>query len=162
VKYILAYDLGTSAVKAVLVDTEGTVVCSAMEAYPLYTPRESWAEQEPEDYWSAVCASTKKAVHEAQIPPSAVIGMVFCSQWKGIIPLDADNHVLNRSIIWLDARASKEAAKLNRILQINYFKEKLFGFKPSSKLNAALGRNILCGADYWPKPMWYRDRMPGH
>jgi len=119
-----------------------------METYPLHIPFESYAEQEPEDYWKAVCAATKRVLAETRTDPASILGISFCSQWKGIIPLDGDNKVLSRSIIWLDARANKEAAKLNKILQFNYFKEKVFGFKPSSKLNAALGRNILCGADY--------------
>jgi len=159
-KCVLAYDLGTSAVKAVLTDSDGTVIGFATETYPLYNPREFWAEQEPEDYWNAVCASTKRVLAETKTDPSIVMGVAFCSQWKGIIPLDNDNKVLHRSIIWLDARADKEAVKLNRVLQINYFKEKLLGFRPSSKLNATLGRNILCGADYWPKLMWYRNNLP--
>ena len=158
--YVLAYDLGTSAVKAVLVTPSGEVAGAAMETYPLHIPFESYAEQEPEDYWKAVCASTKRVLAETKTDPASILGISFCSQWKGIIPLDGDNKVLSRSIIWLDARANKEAAKLNKILQFNYFKEKVFGFKPSSKLNAALGRNILCGADYWPKLMWYRNNLP--
>lgn len=159
-EYVLAYDLGTSGVKAVLVDTGGTVAGSAVETYPIDSPQESWAEQDPEDYWRAVCAATKRVLADTTAAPETVLGVAFCSQWKGIIPLDAENRVLHKNITWLDSRAGKEAAQLNRVLQVNYFKEKLFGFKPSSKLNASLGRRILCGADYWPKLMWYRANLP--
>jgi xylulokinase len=159
-EYVIAYDLGTSGVKAVLVDTDGTVSGAAMETYPLHTPQESYAEQEPEDYWHAVCLATKRVLSETNTDPAQILGIAFCSQWKAIIPLDADGKLLHRGIIWLDARADEEAKQLNKFLQVSYFKENLLGFKPSSKLNAALGRNILCGADYWPKLMWYRAKMP--
>ena len=158
--FVLAYDLGTSGVKASVVDYEGRIGAMVTETYPLYTPREAWAEQEPEDYWRAVCAATKAVLAKAEISPHDVKAMAFSSQWKGIIPLDRDNRVLHRCIIWLDSRAEKQAKELNRVMQLNYFKEKFIGGKPSSKLNAALGRNVVCGADYWPKLKWLRDEMP--
>ena len=158
--YVVAYDLGTSGVKAGIVDFEGNLCGTELETYPLYTPHESWAEQEPEDYWRAVCASTQKVLTKTGISAENVKGIAFCTQWKGIIPLDKDDKVLHRSILWLDGRADKQAQNMNKILKFNYYKEKYFGFKPSSKLNVALGKDVLCGADYWPKLAWVREELP--
>ena len=159
-EYVLSYDLGTSGVKATLVDCSGVLCATEMETYPLYTPRESFAEQKPQDYWDAVCASTKRLLVNTGTPAASIIGIALCSQWKGIIALDQNDRVLHNSITWLDARATAQAKSMNRVLQVNYYKEKLFGFKPSSRLNAALGREILCAADYWPKLMWLREELP--
>jgi xylulokinase len=54
-EYFLAYDIGTSSVKAILVDSLGNILTSAIENYPLQTPNPGWVEQNPEDYWKAVC-----------------------------------------------------------------------------------------------------------
>lgn len=158
--YVLSYDLGTSGVKATLVDTNGNIVGDAIENYPLYMPQASWAEQDPEDYWKAVCAATKCVLAKTGADANDAKGMAFCSQWKGIIPIDKDYNVLHRSILWLDARADKQAKRVNKLLKISYYMEKYFGTKPSSKLNAALGKEVLCGADYWPKLMWFREELP--
>lgn len=158
--YVLAYDLGTGGVKAGLVDFDGNIAGMDIKEYPLYTPRASWAEQDPEDFWKAICAATKTVMGATGVPAEEVKGMAFCTQWKAIIPMDKDDNVLHRAIIWLDGRADRQAAKMNKILQLNYFKEKCFGFKPSSKVNAGMGRNIVCGADYWPKLAWFREELP--
>lgn len=158
--YVLSYDLGTGGVKACLVDFEGLLIATEIETYPLYTPNESWAEQDPEDYWKAVCTATKRVISANDVSADDIKGIVFCTQWKGIIPMDRDDNVLHRSILWLDGRADDQARRMNKVLQLNYFKEKIFGFKPSSKLNVGMGRNLLCGADYWPKLMWVRENLP--
>ena len=158
--YVLAYDLGTSGVKCSIVNYEGRIVAMDTESYPLYTPKEAWAEQEPEDYWNGICKATKNVLGKADVVPELIKGIAFSSQWKNIIPMDKDFNVLHRSILWLDARAGKQAKELNKVMQFNYFKEKFIGGKPSSKLNAALGRNVVCGADYWPKLKWLKDELP--
>ena len=52
-EYLLGIDLGTSGTKTVLFDTEGAVVASALEEYPMYQPQNGWAEQDPADWWNA-------------------------------------------------------------------------------------------------------------
>lgn len=158
--YVLAYDLGTSGVKASIVDFEGNLCGTEIATYPLYTPKESWAEQDPEDYWKAVCLSSGKVLEKTGIPAEFIKGIGFCTQWKGIIPLDKNDQPLHKSILWLDGRAGKQAQNMNKILKFNYYKEKYFGFKPSSRLNAAMGKDILCGADYWPKLAWVKEELP--
>ena len=53
--YLLGIDIGTSACKVAVFDREGRVLAAANGAYPVYYPHEGWAEQNPEEWWSAVC-----------------------------------------------------------------------------------------------------------
>jgi len=136
--YIASYDFGTSSVKAVLVDFQGNVKGSSTAGYSLLAPHADWAEQDSTAYWDAVCKATKQALINADICPEDVKGIVFGTQWKGIIPLDAQDNVLYNTIIWLDGRAGKQAAKLN----------------------ARMNTTEFCNKDYWPKLMWVKEELP--
>jgi len=127
--YVVSYDVGTSSVKTVLVDFDGKVASVSIANYSLLIPQVGWAEQEPDAYWDAVCVSTRQALAQAGISAGSVKGAVFGTQWRGIIPLDAQDNVLHNNIIWLDSRAGKQAEKLNE------------------KMN----NEIFFGNDYWPK-----------
>ena len=58
--YLLGIDIGTSACKVAVFEKSGTVVAAANGDYPVYYPKEGWAEQDPEEWWSAVCQAVKK------------------------------------------------------------------------------------------------------
>ena len=135
---VLAYDLGTSGVKAALVDLEGKLIGYAVSEYPLITPHAGWAEQDPENYWESVCKATKEAIEKCGQDPAGIKGLAISGQWKGIIPIDKDGKVMHNSIIWLDARAGDQAKRLN-----DHF-----------------GKEHFCAADYWPKVMWLRENEP--
>jgi len=136
--YVVSYDVGTSSVKTVLVDFDGKVASVSIANYSLLIPQVGWAEQEPDAYWDAVCVSTRQALAQAGISAGSVKGAVFGTQWRGIIPLDAQDNVLHNNIIWLDSRAGKQAEKLNE------------------KMND----EIFFGNDYWPKLMWVKEKLP--
>ena len=136
--FVLSYDLGTSGVKAALVSLEGIVEKTYTVDYPLYLPAPDMAEQDPEDYWQGVCTATKKVLELAGVSPSAVAGIAFGTQWKGIIPVSRDGKVLHRSIIWMDSRAGEEAELLNA-----HFHTDGFG-----------------ASDLWPRLMWLRRHEP--
>lgn len=137
-EYVIAYDFGTSGVKAVLISLSRQVKGTANGTYNLYVPQEGYAEQDPAEYWSAVCSTTKNVLKENDVDASQVKGIVFGTMWKGIIPISADGRVLCRSIIWLDTRAEKQAEKMNKVL----------------------GTDKYSGADYWPKLMWLKENKP--
>ena len=66
-QYFIGYDVGTSSVKCILLDTNGTVFATAIESYPLFTPNPGWVEQEPEDYWNAICKATNRIIQSSNI-----------------------------------------------------------------------------------------------
>ena len=74
--YLLGIDIGTSACKVAVFDKEGKVLAAANGDYPVYYPQEGWAEQNPEEWWSAVCRATKpcrkQALIRQRLPESAL------------------------------------------------------------------------------------------
>lgn len=107
-KYILAHDLGTSGDKASLYDEDGQLKASATYNYATHYPKAGWAEQDPEDWWDAVCASTEVVLEKAGIGGEDVACVSFSGQMMGALPLDKEGKPLRRSIIWADARAIQE------------------------------------------------------
>ena len=105
-KYILTHDLGTSGNKAVLFDLKLNALYQTKVNYPLYYPKQGWVEQEPEDFWNAVIKATHTLIHENNINPDDIIGLIFDSQGNCTIPIDQQGSPLMRAISWLDTRAS--------------------------------------------------------
>ena len=64
--YLLGIDIGTSACKVAVFDREGRVLAAANGAYPVYYPHEGWAEQNPEEWWSAVCQATEETIQKPE------------------------------------------------------------------------------------------------
>ena len=115
-EYIAAYDFGTSGVKAVIVDYDGKLIASSERGYPLLCPAHGFAEQNPEDYWQAVCGATQEVVKTAGIPKENVMGLAFSTQGMGIIPVAADGSILSNNITWLDSRAGDQANRINKAI----------------------------------------------
>ena len=104
-QYILAHDLGTSGNKATLYGVDGTLRCSVVCDYPTYTPQDRFVEQDPMDWWGAVCRGTRELLEKAKAAPEEVLCVSFSGQMMGCLPVDAQGNPLRRSIIWADTRA---------------------------------------------------------
>ncbi|MFX1234107.1 MAG: FGGY-family carbohydrate kinase [Promethearchaeota archaeon] len=113
-QYILSHDLGTTGNKVVLFDLNLNVIHQLKVDYPIYYPKEGWAEQEPEDYWNAVKESTKNILEKGGVDKEDIIAMVFDCQMNCTIPVDQEGKPLMRSISWLDTRASIVARKYTK------------------------------------------------
>ena len=137
-EFVFSYDFGTSGVKAALVTLTGRIVDTATVDYPLYLPAPDMAEQEPEDYWNAVCSATKQVLAKTGVNAASVAGLAFGTQWKGIIPIDKSGKVLHRSIIWMDARGAEEA----------------------EMLNAHFKTDVFSASDLWARLWWLRRHVP--
>jgi xylulokinase len=108
--YLLGVDIGTSGVKALLIDESGAVVASASESYPLYTPRPLWAEQNPDDWWAATCTAIRRVLEQAGVPASAVRGVGLSGQMHGSVFLDAHGESIRPALLWCDQRTADECA----------------------------------------------------
>jgi len=106
--YVLAHDLGTTGNKATLYDAEGRLVGRAFHGYATAFPHPRWAEQDPEDWWQAVCGSTRRLLQETRIPPKEIGCIAFSGQMMGCVPLDRQGRPLRRAIIWADQRALEQ------------------------------------------------------
>jgi xylulokinase len=106
--YVLAHDLGTTGNKATLYDREGCLTGSAFFAYETEYAHTGWAEQNPEDWWQAVCASTQRLLQQCGVARDDVACIVFSGQMMGCVPLDKRARPLRKAIIWADQRAVEQ------------------------------------------------------
>ncbi len=105
-KYLLAHDLGTSGNKATLFTTDGLLVNSYTYEYPLYMSNGNWAEQDADDWWKAVCETTKELTKS--VNPSDILAVSFSGQMMGCLCVDKNGTPLRKSLIWADMRSSYE------------------------------------------------------
>ncbi|MEW9807884.1 xylulokinase [Mesorhizobium sp. ZMM04-5] len=108
----LGIDFGTSAVKVVALAADGTVAAQASRPYATYKPAADRAEQEPQDWWDALCAATHEMM--AALDPACVVAAGLSGQLNGVVLVDANGVVLGRSHIWLDQRCARETAELRQ------------------------------------------------
>ena len=111
-RYIIAHDLGTSGNKATLFDGEGRLVESAFAPYATTYPHANWAEQDPADWWAAVCTTNRRLLAGAGIDPRSVAAVGFSGMMMGCLPVDEQGQPLRSCIIWADQRAQVEAAQM--------------------------------------------------
>jgi xylulokinase len=114
--YLLGVDIGTSGTKTVLFDENGNTIASDLQEYPMYQPKNGWAEQEPEDWWKATCTSIKNVLAKSGVPNSEVKGVGLSGQMHGLVLLDKENQILRRSIIWCDQRTVAECAQITELV----------------------------------------------
>lgn len=107
--FILAHDLGTSGNKATLYDLEGNLFASSFYAYDTYYPKTNWVEQNPDDWWKAVCVSTKELISKTCISKEDILCITFSGQMMGCLPVDMDGNPLRHTIIWADLRGVDQA-----------------------------------------------------
>lgn len=106
--YIIAHDLGTTGNKATLYDREGHLVGSAFFAYQTEFAHTGWAEQDPDDWWEAVCTSTQQLLKETKVRGDEIACITFSGQMMGAVPLDKNARPLRKAIIWADQRSVKQ------------------------------------------------------
>ena len=105
---LLGIDVGTSGCKTLLLDEAGTVIGSATEGYPLSHPRSGWYEQDPEDWWRAVCAATARVLAQTGAEPASVGCIGLSAQMHGLVALDGQDRVLRPAILWNDLRSTMQ------------------------------------------------------
>lgn len=113
-KYLIGVDIGTSGTKSVLFDTDGNVIASALEEYPMYQPQNGWAEQDPKDWWNAVCKTLKEITESAK--DGEICGIGLSGQMHGLVMLDGNGDVIRNSIIWCDGRTTEECKEIEEII----------------------------------------------
>ncbi len=143
-QYFIGVDLGTSGVKLLLLDGEGTIVKIVTKNYPLQFPHHGWSEQSPEDWWQESKAGIKELISE--IDGQDVAGISFGGQMHGLVILDENDQVLRPAILWNDGRTVKETDYLNQVIG----QEKL----------AEYTANIAFAGFTAPKILWVKNNEP--
>mgnify|MGYP005757353485 FL=1 len=142
--YYIGVDLGTSAVKLLLMEADGTIENVVSKEYPLYFPHPGWSEQKPEDWWNAVKEGIKELT--ADVDKTKVAGISFGGQMHGLVILDEKDQVIRPAILWNDGRTGKETDYLNQVIG----KDKL----------SAYTANIAFAGFTAPKILWVKNNEP--
>jgi len=142
--YYIGVDLGTSAVKLLLMAADGTIKNIVSKEYPLSFPNPGWSEQSPEDWWNAVTTGIKELTDG--FDAAQVAGISFGGQMHGLVILDKDDNVIRPAILWNDGRTTKETNYLNDVVG----KDKL------SQYTA----NIAFAGFTAPKILWVKENEP--
>jgi xylulokinase len=106
---ILAFDLGTTALKCALHDVDGNILAKASEEYQLITPDADSVEMDVETYWQAFKSAVAKVLKESGVHPAEIKALGVSAQGETLIVVDRDGKPLRRAIVWLDNRAQNEA-----------------------------------------------------
>jgi xylulokinase len=109
----LGIDLGTSSVKIIVMNDEGQVIASVSKEYDVSYPKAGWAEQNPEDWWTATRDGIREIVKASNIDGTSIKGIGFSGQMHGLVLLDKDGMVLRPAILWCDQRTQEECDYLN-------------------------------------------------
>lgn len=103
--YLLGIDIGTSSCKVAVFNREGLLLAKNTKHYNVYYPHEGWAEQNPEEWWAAVCNSIKEMLLNYEIAPENIAGIGVDGQSWSAVAVDKNGHVLLNTPIWMDTRA---------------------------------------------------------
>ena len=111
--YVIAYDVGTTGMKTCLFEIDKTIrpVTNAYGAYNLYMVGDGGAEQDPNEWWGAMCSTTKELFSKTDIKPSQIAGISFCSQAQGLVLVDKQGNPVRRAMSYMDQRAKEELKK---------------------------------------------------
>lgn len=144
VKYLIAHDLGTSGDKATLFTSDGELVRSVTYAYDTHFFNSTWSEQDPEDWWKAVCGNNRRLLEG--MDKSKVAGMAFSGQMMGCVVVDRAGKPLRPAIIWADQRSQEQEKHIREKIDEEEF-YRIVGHKISASYSIE-------------KLMWIRDNEP--
>ena len=140
----IGIDLGTSAVKLLLLSSEGKIVNMVSREYPLSFPHPGWSEQDPADWYKESMAGIKELL--AGQDASQVAGISFGGQMHGLVILDENDNIIRPAILWNDGRTGAETDYLNNEIG-------------KAKLTELTG-NIAFPGFTAPKILWVKKNEP--
>lgn len=145
----LGVDVGTSGTKTLAMQEDGTILASATEEYPLFSPHPGWSEQNPEDWWQATIKSIRKVLKTGKIKAADVKGIGLSGQMHGSVFLNKKHEVIRPALLWNDQRTAAECAEIE---------QRAGGRKKLIKLVA----NPALTGFTAPKILWLRNHEPKH
>lgn len=143
-KLYIGIDLGTSAVKLLLMDERGTIENVVSREYPLEFPQPGWSQQNPEDWKNAVLDGLKELTKGCD--KTQIAGIGCGGQMHGLVILDEEDRVIRPAILWNDGRTASQVAYLNETIG----KDKLSDYTA----------NIAFAGFTAPKLLWVRENEP--
>ncbi|MDM5336460.1 xylulokinase [Fictibacillus enclensis] len=111
-KYVIGVDLGTSAVKILLVNQKGEVCQEVSKSYPLIQEKFGYSEQDPEQWVKQTTEGLKELIAQVDGNPEDIEGISFSGQMHGLVLLDETNQVLRNAILWNDTRTTPQCREI--------------------------------------------------
>lgn len=145
VKYVIGIDLGTSAVKAILIDQSGNMVMETSAAYPLIQEKTGYSEQDPEDWIKQTKKVLKRVTKQFTGNVEDIEGVSFSGQMHGLVMLDENNQVLKNAILWNDTRTKSQCDYITKLL--------------GDKIIEITKNKVLEGFTL-PKILWVKENEP--
>ena len=112
-KSLIGIDVGTSGVKVIALAEDGAILASAIESYPLYTPKAGWTEQDPADWWTGTKKALQKVLAACTDYEVAAIGL--SGQMHGMVALDQEMQVVRKAILWNDQRTDSQCKEMTEL-----------------------------------------------
>ena len=156
-QYVLAVDLGTGGPKVAVVSTAGRIVAHATEPVGLHLLEGGGAEQDPDEWWSAIVAASRRALADVDVPEGAFIGVGCTAQWSGTVAVGPDGEPLMPAIIWMDSRGNQAIRKVagGAVNVLGYDPRKILRW-----VQVTGGAPGLSGKDPVSHILFIRDRFP--
>lgn len=145
-KYVIGVDLGTSAVKVLLINQQGEVCQEVSKSYPLIQEKSGYSEQNPEEWVEKTTLALKELVTSFDGAVEDIEGISFSGQMHGLVLLDENNEVLRNSILWNDVRTTKQCKDIYQLVG----EEKLL----------AIAKNPALEGFTLPKILWVKENEP--
>jgi xylulokinase len=145
-KYVIGIDLGTSAVKILLINQEGKVCKEVKKTYPLIQEKSGFSEQNPEHWVEKTTEGLAELVRDSKNELCNIEGISFAGQMEGLVLLDENNNVLRNAILWNDSRTAKQVEKIYEIVG----EERVLGITKNLPM---IGLTL-------PNLLWVKDNEP--
>lgn len=139
-KYYIGADLGTSALKLLLVDNNGLITNEVTKGYDVSFPNPAWSEQNPADWWNAFAEGVKELI--TGVNPDDIKAVGLGGQMHGLVALDCDDNIIRPAILWNDGRTDKETDYLNTVV--------------GKEMLSSLTANIAFAGFTAPKILWIK------
>jgi len=110
--YLMGVDFGTGSVRVGIFDSEGTAVAFHVVEYETRHPRPGWAEQDPDEWWSCVVASSREAMEKSGLSPEEIVGISVDATASTVLAIDEKDRHIRSAIMWMDVRAADQARRL--------------------------------------------------
>lgn len=143
---LLGIDIGTSACKVAAFDLNGKVIAQTNKPYNVYYPQQGWAEQDPDEWWQAICAGIREILESEDVSAEDIAGIGVDGQSWSAIPVDKDGKVLDRTPIWMDTRSREICDRTKRLVG----EDRIFD----------IAGNDFLPSYTTPKMLWFKENKP--
>lgn len=145
-RQLLGIDIGTSACKVAVFTETGTVLAQSNQSYQVYYPQKGWAEQNPEEWWQAICAGIRDVLSVKEVRTELICGIGVDGQSWSAIPVNQKGEVLANSPIWMDVRSREICERVNQEIG----EDRIF----------QVAGNSFLPSYTTPKLLWFKENRP--